>query len=492
MIHVSITSLLLSCSLAATTPEASDTTLTMTSRELRTSHGAKIGADAGRLLVPENRAVASSRRIPIRFLWLHARTSHPRAPLFSLAGGPGQRGVVDDPESLDFWSPFLDVCDVVLIDQRGVADPLLRWSWDGPPPLQFFVNADSATAHLVELNRRAAAVVRERGVDITGYTTVESARDLDALRQALGLKRISVFGFSYGTHLAIAYLRAFDANVDDAVIAGVEGPDQTYKLPMTMDGAMERLARRAAAAPEISRRIPDLMALYDRVVAQLDRSPMVVPVPAPGGKDTLRVPVGGFGLRFLLRVDVGDATDLPVFPRLLWSIDQGDPSLLTWFVRKRAGGALGVQAMGIAMDAASGVSPERMAMIQAQSKTSRFADVVNFPFPAVGGPWGMPDLGPQFRSPLHSSVRALILSGSLDFNTPPEQGDELARGMPHATHLVVEGAGHEQTFLQNPDGVRAIVDFLAGGDVSQRKLRYAWPGFVALEGRGGARHPSVP
>src|SRR5689334_25089176 len=33
-----------------------------------------------------------------------------------------------------------------------------------------------------------------------------------------------------------------------------------------------------------------------------------------------------FGLKLILRIDLGDATDLPVYPRLLWSIDHGDPS----------------------------------------------------------------------------------------------------------------------------------------------------------------------
>ena len=97
-----------------------------------------------------------------------------------------------------------------------------------------------------------------------------------------------------------------------------------------------------------------------------------------------------------------------------------------------------------------------------------------------------------FRAPLESPVRALILSGELDFNTPPEQGEELRRGMRNATHLVVENAGHEQTFQQFEAGTRAVVDFLAGKDVKGRRLQYAPLRFVPLERRGGpGRHPAV-
>src|SRR5262249_9777693 len=159
---------------------------------------------------------------------------------------------------------------------------------------------------------------RSRGVDLAGYTSVESAADLDELRAALGFERVSLLGFSYGTHLACAYLRRYGDRVENAVLLGVEGPDQTQKLPWVMDTQMRKLGLLVAGDSRIGPRIPDLMALYDRVVSRLERQPMLIPVPGPSGKDTLMVPVGPFGLRLIMRIDVGDATDLAVFPRLLW------------------------------------------------------------------------------------------------------------------------------------------------------------------------------
>ena len=391
---------------------------------------------------------------------------------------------------LDTWVPFLALSDVVLIDQRGVTDTALQWEWDGPPPLNFFVSADTALRHVAEMNRRAAAVIRARGVDVAGYTTVESAADLEALRAALGAERVSLLAFSYGTHLACAYLRTYGNRVESAVMLGTEGPDHTYKLPWTMDTQFRKLAGLTAADPRIAKRVPDLIALYDRVIARLEREPMIVPVPT--GEDTLRVPVGAFGLRLILRYDVGDATDLVVFPRLLWSIEQDDPSLLSWFVRKRAGVAMGVHAMNSVMDAASGLTAGRRALIDAQARTSRFADVVNFPDLREDA-WKTPDLGDGFRSPLVSTARVLFVSGDLDFNTPPYQAEELRWGMPNTTHLIVEHAGHEQTFWQNDTAIPVVVDFLAGRDVRDRTITYPVLRFIPLEGRDpSVTHPSVP
>lgn len=461
-------------------------------RTLKAQGGARIEAEAGRLMVRENRLNPKSRMIPIDFLRLKSRAKAPRAPLFYLAGGPGSRGIGDSEQAMGFWSGFLEVSDVVLIDQRGVTDSLLTWEWDGPPAVSFFASADSALAHEAEMNRRAATAVRARGVDLAGYNTDESAADLDELRAALGLERISLLGFSYGTHLGCAYMRKYGDRIESSLLLGLEGPDHTYKLPWTMDTQLQRLALLAAQDPRISGKVPDLIALYDRVIAKLAREPMVVSISGPGGQGTYRIPVGPFGLRFLMRFDVGDASDLVVFPRLLWSIDQGDPSVLTWFVEKRAGLTLGVHGMNAAVDAASGVSRGRLALIEEQKKTSRFADVVNFPYEVSVDAWAVPDLGAAFRSPLVSSVRTLLVSGSLDFNTPPHQAEELRWGLTNATHLIVENAGHEQTLFQNDTALPVILDFLAGKDVHAREITYPPLRFVPLEGSDpAASHPSV-
>jgi pimeloyl-ACP methyl ester carboxylesterase len=465
--------------------------LELSRRTLVTGKGGAIEADAGTLRVPENRRVAGSREIGVPFLRLRSRAAAPRAPLFFLQGGPGSRAVTERPEALDFWLPFLEVADVVLIDQRGTNDSLLTWRWDGPLPTAFFVHADSAARHLDAVARRAGTVFRARGVDLAGYTTEESADDLDALRAALGVERVSLLGFSYGTHLAASYIRRHGERVESAILVGTEGPDQTDKLPWTMDVQFAKVALLAARDPGVAKHAPDLLALYDRVIARLEREPMVVQVRTPAG-GMVPIAVGPFGLRFLLRVDVGDASDLVVFPRLLWSIDQGDPSVLAWFVNKRAGIVLGIHGMSQAMDASSGVSDGRRALIAEQSRTSRFADVVNFPPSVPLEWWGLRRLDDAFRAPLVSPVRALFVSGDLDFNTPPWQAEEMRWGMTDAVHLVVANAGHEQTLFQNDTAVPVLVDFLAGKDVSGRRITYPPLRFVPLEGSDPAvAHPAV-
>lgn len=484
--------LVLACAAPAGAAFAVPAELTLVRKTLTTATGVKLEADAGRLLVPENRAAAKSRPIAIGFLRLRSKAASPRAPLFYLEGGPGSRSVTENPRALEFWLPFLEVGDVVLIDQRGTNDSLLTWQWDGPPPLAYFEHEDSALAHIEAMNRRARGVFRERGVDLAGYTTSESAQDLDALRQVLGAERVSLVGFSYGTHLGTAYIRHFGDRVESAVLIGTEGPEQTYKLPWTMDVQFRKLALLAAADSALAGKVPDLVALYDRVAAKLEREPVIIPVVHPRA-GTLPLRVGAFGLDYVLRVDLGDASDLVVVPRLLWSLDQGDTTVFAWFVRKRAGGALGVHGMNQAMDVASGASAARLALIAEQAKTSRFADVINFPHPTATASWDLPVLPEEFRAPLVSAARVLFVSAELDMNTPPYQAEELRWGLPNSTHLVVANAGHEQTWFQNESAIPVIVDFLKGMDVRERRITHPPLRFVPLEGSDPrVFHPAVP
>ena len=457
-------------------------------RTITTSAGGTIQAEEGWIAVPERRSSDSSRLIELHYLRLRSPSAESQAPLVYLAGGPGSPAVPEELSNVDHWVPFLGIGDVVLLDQRGTRDEDLRWMWDGPLPLDFFLNAETARAHLVELSRRASEAIRARGVDVAGYTTAESAEDLESLRVALGTPAISLLGFSYGTHLACAYLREHGDRVENAILIGTEGPDMTYKLPASADAQWARISARAAADPRLRERIPDLTQLLDRVEEKLARQPMLVTIPTPdGGEVTL--PIGPFGLRFILRADLGDASDIPVFPRLLWSIDQGDPSLLSWFIAKRGPIAIFASGMSYAMDSASGWSAARRQAIESQSG-SRFAEVVNFPYPDIVEAWGLPDLGDAYRAPLISSARTLFLSGELDWNTPPYQAEEIKWGFSNATHLIVADAGHEQIWTDETTPI--LIDFLKGENVRDRRLEYRPLRFLPLEGIDPEMsHPAV-
>ena len=84
-----------------------------------------------------------------------------------------------------------------------------------------------------------------------------------------------------------------------------------------------------AEDPVISKDIPDFRALVERVMEQLAQNPAVVSIKNPLTGKKMNLKVGAFGLALILRLDIDDSYDIPVIPRLLYAIEQGDYDMLT-------------------------------------------------------------------------------------------------------------------------------------------------------------------
>ncbi|MEM6377622.1 MAG: alpha/beta hydrolase [Bacteroidota bacterium] len=464
----------------------------------KSASGQTIQAQQGQLWVPENRNNQQSDVIAISFVHLKSTNSKPQSPIIYLEGGPGSSCTwqAGNPDYLDYWLPFLSVSDVILLDQRGTGQGSERvlHIWQNEIPSDIFVSQEKANEHFLNIAREAAPALKAKGVDLNGYTSKQSAEDMEDLRKKLGIQQWTLFGFSYGTHLGQAYLRYFEDRVANAILVGVEGPNHTYKLPLSMDQQFRKIALMAQQDPAISKEVPDLEALYKRVIKKLEQNPIELSFTSPLTGQPMPMKIGPFGLRVIMRIDIGDASDIPVFPRLLYAIDQGDYSSLQWFIQKRITLPFGVQGMGTTMDLASGVSPERRAQIAKEEKETLFPGVANVPldiYDKIPEVWPNPDLGEEFRSAMTTAVPTLFMSGTLDCNTPPFQAEEVRWGFSNGQHIVVRNAGHEQ-ILRHPQAIDKILDFLKGENVDGFNLSFPALKFIPLQGTDSeVWHPAL-
>jgi pimeloyl-ACP methyl ester carboxylesterase len=419
-------------------------------------------ADLEKLTVLEDRTKPGGRKIELAFARLKSTSPTPGVPIIYLDGGPGGSGIglyrVDEFRKL--FDGLRAAGDVILLSQRGTgfSTPRLTCQDSGAIPTDVFLSAQRMAELMAPRLIACATELRGKAIDLSAYNTEASADDLEDLRIALGVPKISLFGFSYGTHLALAAIRQHPASIDRAILAGTEGPEETQKYPHTFDLQLARLSNLEAAMPSAPR--PALTVVTASVLAKLERAPI----------DTGKFKIGKEGFQYLVRQDIGDTNDTANLIKLIRDTDKGDYAMLQRFAERRFSGfGSGSSVMGFAMDCGSGVSPERLARINREIPGSLLGVMTNYPYPQVCDAIKVQMLPETFRTPVVSTIPALFISGSLDSNTPPYQAEQVRWGFPNGVHLIVENAGHEST-LPIADVQRAMLDFLKGIDVAGRRI----------------------
>lgn len=437
------------------------------------SKGEKTAAEFGTLLVPEKRSDPQSNLIELAFVRFKSTAKNPGPPIVYLAGGPGGSGIGAARGSrFPLFMAFREIADVIAFDQRGTgySKPNLGCYEQLSVPLDVAPSRELALKELRENVKACASYWREiQRVDLTGYNSNESADDLEDLRKALGVPKLSLWGISYGTHLTFATLRRHPQSVSRAILAGIEGPDHTYKSPANIQKHLEDLAAVIKADPQIGKEIPDFLGLMKSVFDRLDAHPETVEITDQRTKQKVRVTVNKFVLQYIVANNIG-TTVTANFPALFYRASKGDftnPAQVWLNISRQGAGS----AMSFMMDCASGQTAARRDQIAREAKGTLLEDLFNFPFPEVCAEWNAPDLGDEFRSPLSSNVPVLFISGTLDARTPVSNAEEYRKGFTTSTHMIIDGAVHsDPLFLSSPKIKDGMMEFLRGQPVTVTKI----------------------
>ncbi|NBB91987.1 MAG: alpha/beta fold hydrolase, partial [Gammaproteobacteria bacterium] len=245
--------------------------------------------ECGLVQVPENREVEGSRTIELHFVRVNARGEDEDGeavevrddPVIYLTGGPGV-AVEGYVERLKDHS-VVNGRDLYILEQRGIG-----YSGDFCP---FFADrnradfqadnyADSQRA-MFEQARVCIEGARASGVDVTGYHTFENARDVKALRMALGLEDWNVWGISYGSVLGQAYMKVDPEGIRAAVIDAIVPLDlrDLMRIPHWHEQNLDRLFAACNEQPDCAEAYEGLERRYRAAIANMNEDPVRVEVP---------------------------------------------------------------------------------------------------------------------------------------------------------------------------------------------------------------------
>lgn len=404
---------------------------------------ASIAARCGRLSVLEDRNAPHGSSIDLSIAVVPALNRRAAAaPLFLLAGGPGQGAIALYASYAGAFARVNRNHAIVLVDQRGTGQsaPL---SCDYPEDWQAPDDAMSA------LRQATLTCLHTYGDRVRFYTSGAAVADLEAVRQALGFPVIDLYAASYGTRVAQLYMRRHPSSIHAVILDGVTYPEQAIGPDTPMDGqrALDLIVKRCEAAKECAAAYPDFRQELNTLFRQFGPQKSTLTLDDPNSGLPLKVEFNRGMLSASLRFLSYSANQASLLPALIHRAAQGALAPLaaqTIMMARQVSDQLasGMQNSVVCGEdvpffGAAGV--DRKAISNTYQGTEQLDGLLE-----ICRLWPQAIVDADLHNPLRSDIPTLLMSGEADPVTPPADAERAAQGLSHHRHLVLPGEGHGQ------------------------------------------------
>ena len=434
------------------------------------------GADCATMDVPIDRSGSVSGTLPLLVQRLKATAPNPsgKAPIVFLAGGPGQSNTDLTTLFAPLVRAFAPDRDILSIALRGT----------GPSAIHCFSRGFHGSG--VEV----AACAESLGPARNFYTTRDAADDIEDVRAALGVPKLTLYGTSYGTYQAYAYAVRHPAGVESLVLDSTVAPDFLGDVFSTRWlGALPGVTRELCKGGRCKGVTRDPYADVLKLTRQLRAHPATGGVYDPKGKRQ-RVPIdAGIGEALLLQIDE-DENLRAELPRSIAAARHHDYAPLARLIELTAAGPEPDPRTGInnGLYYATSCEEDRWPWDRRASPTDRIAqaraaidampasafspfgrDAVFFGISNTTrcAFWPMRPAAPSLGAGSPPDVPALLIHGRFDARTPLSATEDVARLFPQAKILQIPAAGHSAV-RHDPSGCASdrLKAFLAGEPVA--------------------------
>lgn len=191
------------------------------------------GVQCGTLRVPVDWDQPQSGTVDLRaYRFKAADPAKKKGTILNFPSGPGETG------DLAFASlrQHLPEYDLIALDPRGVGQSgRLSCATEKILDIPYVPPTDGRKFAALQKNQRAfwpSCTTNPAGLK-NHLDAYSNAKDAEALRKAMHLDRINVYGFSYGTLTAERYLGLYGEHVNGSVLEGVMNPAQSRRQFVT-------------------------------------------------------------------------------------------------------------------------------------------------------------------------------------------------------------------------------------------------------------------
>jgi len=298
----------------------------------------KARTDCGWLIVPENWEHPDAQRLKLPVVIYRALNPDPTlVPIIYLSGGPGIAALGKNGGSIRGHRSWADHSfpgrTLIVFDQRGTglgSAKLECRNGDGPMVWYPVSKNPEKFGNIPSRVHAAYAACAERylaeGRQLSAFNTLQSATDVEALRRALKLKSIVLFGISYGTRLALTVMKHYPQNIKAAILDSVWPPkaDSTVLDSTSFGPVLDRLFQACHQDKSCAAAYPDLRDRFLRVLDKLAEEPVILEITNLEDREPLYARIDHTMFLEIIRNEMGYTERLPNLPVLISGVAQGE------------------------------------------------------------------------------------------------------------------------------------------------------------------------
>lgn len=432
-----------------------------------------LDAELGTFKVLENRAQGGNDSIQLAFIRFKSTNPNPASPIIYLSGGPGGSGIgTARGHRFALFMKLREIADVIAFDQRGTG--MSNALADCPYTKEFELSKPLEKSEYIQRTTesisRCLEFWNEQNINLKAYNTTESAKDLDNLRQMLNTDKILLWGISYGSHLAFEYIRLFEKNIDKVVLASLEGPNETIKLPKDTENFIFQIAENAKDNYGSEMKYDNLKEKIAKVHERLKEKPVFIS-DINGNGEMNSVGMSNFEVQLAVATfffkNPEHSKKLPKLYTQMYIEDFSSIAIYVMLVKKYIFNKF--SPMALATDMQSGISTERKELVAKQTQNSLLGSSINFLLYEWISHIDFEQLPNEFREIKTNDVNALLLSGNMDGRTYLNSGIAIAEKFKIGNHIIIENAGHD-LYMKSPIIGGLILDFFKDKKLDVKKI----------------------
>lgn len=204
-------------------------------------------------------------------------------PLLYLHGGPGISTLDNAKRYFEStnWKELRKKQDIIMMDYSGTgfSEPFLCENiLDSISKLEkSTLSSMEKKEKIIQFHLDCRDSLEADNIDINTFTSVQMAADADAVRKSLKIDKWQIYGVSYGTLVALMYIRHFPESLDGVVLDSPFPPNAPYfDFVSTMDETLKHMQNRVSADPNIAAEFPDIISDFTQTSERLNQQPLKI------------------------------------------------------------------------------------------------------------------------------------------------------------------------------------------------------------------------